>query len=82
VFRCGEYLSSVLEDANRYARINHARVFHVVVSEDSARDDKSPKDNPKNRQADSGSKKSSLDPDLQKVFSPRLELLLSRNTIR
>src|SRR5215470_1697135 len=67
VFRRGENLCGVLKDSFGNARLNHARVLHVVVSEDSACDYKNSEDNPKNRQADSGSEKPSLDPDLQKV---------------
>ena len=78
VFGSGENLCGVLQDVSRQARINHARVLHIVVGEDSARDDKNSKDDPKNRQADSGSKKPSLDPDLQKLL-PWAGLPLSRN---
>src|SRR5438132_333380 len=81
VLRCGENLGGILQDVSGQALVNHARVLGVVVSEDPAGDDENTEEDAKNRQADSGSKETSLHPDLQNI-SPWAGPLLSRKAVR
>ena len=60
MFRSGENLRGVLEDVAGEPRIDHARVFNVVVGENSAGDKKYTEEDAQDCQADDRSEESLL----------------------
>jgi len=59
-----------LEDIAGESRVDHARIFDVVISENPASDDKNGEDDPQDRQTDGRGKESLLNVNAQNV-APR-----------
>src|SRR5260370_1276666 len=67
MLRRGKNLRAVLQDVAGEPRIDHARVLHVIVSEDSASNQKDGEDSAQDGQADSRSEESLFNADAQVV---------------
>jgi hypothetical protein len=67
VLRRGKDLRRILKDIAGEPRVDHARIFDVVVSENPAGDKKNGEDDPQDRQSDGRSKESLLNVNAQNV---------------
>ena len=79
MLRRGKDLRCILEDIAGESRVDHARIFDIVVGEDPPRDKKNGEDDPQDRQSDGRGKESLLNMNAQNVAPEGWTFIVSQD---